>query len=56
MRGSEPDIDDLKTRLWALLGAEGETLAVFDASLFARIVSTNPVVTGFPSMYCFAAT
>jgi len=39
LRRSEPDMVALKQRLWALLEAEGETLAALNASLFARNLS-----------------
>ncbi len=34
-----PDIDQLKARLWAILEAEGDTLAALNASLFASDLS-----------------
>lgn len=39
LRQPRPDIDALKERLWALLEAEGKTLAALNASLFASNLS-----------------
>ena len=38
-RSREPDVDDLRLRLWEIFEAEGKTLAALNASLFAADLS-----------------